>query len=138
MELSRTHVYFILINLKIYTIHILLFINQGLVGAVFEGVGVSCGSFIAGSLFENYNGSLTFRYFGIGALILFLVHVVTQKILELTQGKIKLKQTRQSNEISRENISKPNLENNEIKKLKTQTNGTHGDDEFKEIDLTKF
>ena len=42
---------------------------QGLVGAVFEGVGTSLGSFIGGQLYATYGGWITFRAFGIGALI---------------------------------------------------------------------
>ncbi|XP_055536478.1 major facilitator superfamily domain-containing protein 6 isoform X2 [Wyeomyia smithii] len=51
---------------------------QGLVGAVFEGVGVSLGSLLAGNLFEKIGGSRTFRLFGATALVLFVVHVVIQ------------------------------------------------------------
>uniref|UniRef100_A0A2A4JYG1 Major facilitator superfamily (MFS) profile domain-containing protein n=1 Tax=Heliothis virescens TaxID=7102 RepID=A0A2A4JYG1_HELVI len=42
---------------------------QGLVGAVFEGVGTSLGSFIGGQLYGTYGGWITFRSFGIGALV---------------------------------------------------------------------
>lgn len=31
---------------------------------------------------EKFGGSLTFRMFGIGALTLFLLHVIVQKVLE--------------------------------------------------------
>lgn len=55
---------------------------QGLVGAVFEGVGVSLGSLLAGNLFFKVGGSATFRYFGTGALILFVVHVAIQFAME--------------------------------------------------------
>ncbi|KAG8226489.1 hypothetical protein J437_LFUL007371 [Ladona fulva] len=47
---------------------------QGLVGATFEGVGVSLGSLIGGTLLTEYGGSITFRAFGIGALCAFLLH----------------------------------------------------------------
>ncbi|XP_059612922.1 major facilitator superfamily domain-containing protein 6 isoform X2 [Phlebotomus argentipes] len=53
---------------------------QGLVGAVFEGVGVSMGSLIAGILFAKIGGSLTFRYFGLGALLLLVLHVIVRRI----------------------------------------------------------
>lgn len=59
---------------------------QGLVGAIFEGVGVSSGSFLAGHLVEKYGGSQTFRYFGISALVLFLIHIAVQRFLESTRG----------------------------------------------------
>ncbi|XP_021698278.1 major facilitator superfamily domain-containing protein 6-A isoform X1 [Aedes aegypti] len=55
---------------------------QGLVGAVFEGVGVSLGSLLAGNLFFKIGGSKTFRWFGTGALILFVVHVVIQFVMD--------------------------------------------------------
>ncbi|XP_075990803.1 sugar baby transporter isoform X2 [Anticarsia gemmatalis] len=42
---------------------------QGLVGAVFEGVGTALGSFVGGRLYGIYEGWITFRIFGIGALI---------------------------------------------------------------------
>lgn len=42
---------------------------QGLVGAVFEGVGTSLGSFVGGRLYGTYGGWVTFRAFGIGALV---------------------------------------------------------------------
>uniref|UniRef100_A0A8W7K8L3 Major facilitator superfamily associated domain-containing protein n=1 Tax=Anopheles albimanus TaxID=7167 RepID=A0A8W7K8L3_ANOAL len=55
---------------------------QGLVGAVFEGVGVSLGSLLAGHLFEHIGGSATFRSFGLAALVLFIVHVVVQALTD--------------------------------------------------------
>lgn len=62
---------------------------QGLVGAVFEGVGVALGSLIAGHLFKKVGGSLTFRYFGLAALALFVAHVLIQFLAErfITRGK---------------------------------------------------
>ncbi|XP_049819916.1 major facilitator superfamily domain-containing protein 6-A isoform X2 [Aethina tumida] len=53
---------------------------QGMVGAIFEGVGVSLGSLMAGNLFDKY-GRNTFRFFGIGALIACLVHAGVQFLL---------------------------------------------------------
>ncbi|XP_055619237.1 major facilitator superfamily domain-containing protein 6-A isoform X2 [Toxorhynchites rutilus septentrionalis] len=62
---------------------------QGLVGAVFEGVGVSLGSLLAGNLFARVGGSSTFRLFGIAALVLFVAHVTVQYLLDRfgTKGK---------------------------------------------------
>ncbi|XP_053672708.1 major facilitator superfamily domain-containing protein 6 [Anopheles nili] len=60
---------------------------QGLVGAVFEGVGVSLGSLLAGNLFNRIGGSSTFRAFGIAALVLFVVHVVVQKLTDRFSGQ---------------------------------------------------
>nr|XP_013189420.1 unnamed protein product [Amyelois transitella] len=54
---------------------------QGLVGAIFEGVGVSLGSFIGGRMYRWLGGGLTFRWFGIGALILGFIHAVVQWLL---------------------------------------------------------
>ncbi|XP_036326884.1 major facilitator superfamily domain-containing protein 6-like protein A isoform X2 [Rhagoletis pomonella] len=66
---------------------------QGLVGAVFEGVGVSMGSLIAGNLFAAVSGSGTFLIFGIFAFIVFVVHVCVQIYLQRnavdTNGTVK-------------------------------------------------
>lgn len=61
---------------------------QGLVGAVFEGVGVSVGSFVGGVLFNKIGGSATFRYFGIGALVFLVVHILIQKLYARFNGSI--------------------------------------------------
>lgn len=55
---------------------------QGFVGAIFEGVGVSIGSFVAGYLFKDYGGPLTFRMFGVGAIILSILHAAIQYFLK--------------------------------------------------------
>ncbi|XP_037908689.1 major facilitator superfamily domain-containing protein 6 isoform X2 [Hermetia illucens] len=55
---------------------------QGLVGAIFEGIGVSTGSFIGGLLFRDIGGSKTFRMFGICALCAALIHASFYIILE--------------------------------------------------------
>ncbi|KAL5273717.1 hypothetical protein ACFFRR_000457 [Megaselia abdita] len=55
---------------------------QGLVGAIFEGVGVSIGSFVGGLLFESIGGSETFRIYGIVALVACLVHIIVQLLLQ--------------------------------------------------------
>lgn len=55
---------------------------QGLVGAVFEGIGVSSGSFICGYLMKIYGGSATFRIFGVSAICLSFVHYFVQKFLD--------------------------------------------------------
>lgn len=63
---------------------------QGLVGAIFEGVGVSSGSFIGGYMMKHFGGSFTFRMFGIAALLLCAVHVIVQKLVvkcACTSGK---------------------------------------------------
>lgn len=58
------------------------FIFQGLVGAIFEGVGVSTGSFIGGIMFERVGGSSTFRIYGISVLVFCVIHVVLQKLIQ--------------------------------------------------------
>lgn len=55
---------------------------QGLVGAVFEGVGTSLGSFIGGHLYGTYGGWITFRAFGIGSLVCCGLHILLQYIFK--------------------------------------------------------
>lgn len=50
-------------------------------GAVFEGVGTSLGSFIGGRLYGAYGGWLTFRWFGYGALVACALHALAQRML---------------------------------------------------------
>ncbi|XP_017482717.1 PREDICTED: major facilitator superfamily domain-containing protein 6-like protein A isoform X1 [Rhagoletis zephyria] len=70
---------------------------QGLVGAVFEGVGVSMGSLIAGNLFAAVSGSGTFLIFGIFAFIVFVVHVCVQIYLQRNAVDTNGKQTEVNN-----------------------------------------
>uniref|UniRef100_A0A1L8DEU6 Putative transporter n=2 Tax=Nyssomyia neivai TaxID=330878 RepID=A0A1L8DEU6_9DIPT len=65
---------------------------QGLVGAVFEGIGVSMGSFIAGISFEKIGGSLTFRWFGLGALGLLVIHILVRRLHDRYAPKFELMQ----------------------------------------------
>lgn len=55
---------------------------QGLVGAVFEGIGASIGSFVGGYMFEEYSGKITYRIFGIVSLVLCLVHFGVQLLIK--------------------------------------------------------
>lgn len=55
---------------------------QGLVSALCEGVGVAFGSFLGGILVNMYGGAITFRIFGIAALIMTVFNVVAQFLLE--------------------------------------------------------
>ncbi|KAH8300485.1 hypothetical protein KR018_008665 [Drosophila ironensis] len=55
---------------------------QSLVGAIFEGVGVSMGSLIGGLLIDSVSARTTFEIFGIGAFIIFVVHVSVQMCLQ--------------------------------------------------------
>ncbi|XP_063240921.1 major facilitator superfamily domain-containing protein 6-like isoform X2 [Bacillus rossius redtenbacheri] len=53
---------------------------QGLVGAVFEGVGASLGSLLGGILYQR-GGAFTFRVYGVGALVALCVHVCVHCVL---------------------------------------------------------
>ncbi|GLV42704.1 Sugar baby [Carabus blaptoides fortunei] len=62
---------------------------QGLVGAVFEGVGMSLGNTISGVLYDKYGGWTTFKSFGIVSLILCFVHILIQRFLLSSSAKNK-------------------------------------------------
>lgn len=47
-----------------------------MVGAVFEGVGTSLGSFVGGIMYGKYGGSFTFRMYGCMALLGCLINIV--------------------------------------------------------------
>lgn len=51
---------------------------QGMVGASFEGLGVSLGGFAGGILYAGFGGQTTFRIFGVGAFVAFLLHASVQ------------------------------------------------------------
>ncbi|KAM3968455.1 uncharacterized protein ACR2FA_005527 [Aphomia sociella] len=55
---------------------------QGLVGAVFEGLGTSIGSLIGGQLYKSYGGWATFRWFGIGSLVFCAMHFIVIHLLK--------------------------------------------------------
>nr|XP_018907870.1 PREDICTED: major facilitator superfamily domain-containing protein 6 [Bemisia tabaci] len=55
---------------------------QGLVGAVFEGVGVSCGSLIGGLLAGWYGGAALYRVAAIGCFLVCVLHVMIQKLID--------------------------------------------------------
>ncbi|KAL0279919.1 UNVERIFIED_CONTAM: hypothetical protein PYX00_001370 [Menopon gallinae] len=59
---------------------------QGFVGAIFEGIGVSMGSFLGGLFFEKYGGAICFRIFGTMAFVVFILHVATQYLLGRSSG----------------------------------------------------
>lgn len=61
--------------------------TQGLVGAVFEGVGVSLGSLIGGIIYEKYGGWWAFRIFGLASLVCCVVHVIAQHLVNRTSKK---------------------------------------------------
>lgn len=53
---------------------------------MFEGVGVSLGSFTAGLLYGIYGPQTTFRIFGVTALILAVLHCGVQFIIKRFEG----------------------------------------------------
>lgn len=55
---------------------IVVFFPQGMVGASFEGVGVSLGSFLGGLFYSTYGGAQTFRIFGVAAFTAAVLHGV--------------------------------------------------------------
>ncbi|XP_038216332.1 major facilitator superfamily domain-containing protein 6 [Zerene cesonia] len=65
---------------------------QGLVGAIFEGIGTSLGSFIGGRLYETYGGWNTFRWFGYGAFVACVVHALTQYLIKDKHSHVELNQ----------------------------------------------
>jgi hypothetical protein len=102
-----------------------------LVGAVFEGIGVSTGSYIGGKLMERIQGSATFRIFSYGAFIFFAAHVFIQWALTKLIGPYGKKPTAHVAD---------NAENKSSEALEINKNGDGHDkldDGFKEIDLTK-
>ncbi|EEB19281.1 hypothetical protein Phum_PHUM564870 [Pediculus humanus corporis] len=68
---------------------------QGLVGAIFEGIGVSLGSYFGGLLFKDNNGSGLFQIFGCIAFALSITHGSVHYLLGknkklLNQTKVKI------------------------------------------------
>ncbi|GLH07933.1 uncharacterized protein GBIM_13312 [Gryllus bimaculatus] len=61
---------------------------QGLVGALFEGVGVSLGSLLGGVLFDSYGGHTTFLVYGLGSLVMFVLHIIVQYYLSSKNSNI--------------------------------------------------
>ncbi|XP_066601805.1 major facilitator superfamily domain-containing protein 6 [Prorops nasuta] len=59
---------------------------QGLIGGVFEGIGVSCGSLICGWLMNTYGGIIAFRIFSAGALIWLSLFWLFQLLLRKTKA----------------------------------------------------
>lgn len=47
-----------------------------MVGASYEGIGVSLGSFLGGLFYNQYGGALTFRIFGVAAFIACALHCI--------------------------------------------------------------
>ncbi|XP_075229536.1 major facilitator superfamily domain-containing protein 6-like [Lycorma delicatula] len=54
---------------------------QGIVGALYEGVGISTGSLMGGLLFEYYDNAFVFRMCGIVAIVLFFLHILIHYFL---------------------------------------------------------
>ena len=105
-----------------------LFFLKGLVGAVFEGIGVSVGSLIGGFLMESVGGSMTFRYFSYAAGCCFAAHVLVQALLNKITGTAYGKKT-----YDEENKTTERVEINAVE-YKSSDEG----DEFKDVDLTRI
>lgn len=58
-----------------------------MVGALFEGIGVSLGSFVGGIMYDVYGGQLTFRLYGIGAIVACFLHAGVQYFLNRFEEK---------------------------------------------------
>lgn len=58
---------------------------QGMVGAAFDGGGVAVGSLLSGYLYGAYGGPLTFRIFGVGALVACVLYSILQYVVS---GKV--------------------------------------------------
>lgn len=54
---------------------------QGIIGASYEGVGVSLGSFLGGYFYSKYGGALTFRIFGVAAFVACCLHVLASLLV---------------------------------------------------------
>ncbi|XP_016983471.1 major facilitator superfamily domain-containing protein 6-B isoform X1 [Drosophila rhopaloa] len=103
---------------------------QSLVGAIFEGVGVSMGSLIGGLLFESVTARTTFEIFGIGAFIIFVIHVSIQLYLQRNsnidengKGRVSSASVTASASASLETVKPKNTDNTDK-------------DEFREVDLS--
>ncbi|XP_012279437.1 major facilitator superfamily domain-containing protein 6 [Orussus abietinus] len=59
---------------------------QGFVGAVFEGIGVSSGSFICGWLMEKYGGVVVLQAFSVGSLVWLSIYWILHLLLR--QAKV--------------------------------------------------
>lgn len=119
-----------------------------MVGAIFEGVGVSSGSAIGGRLFDSIGGSKTFKYFGIAAFGFFVIHVVLQFVISkfsdphgkerITHSKANLN-NKETDDDDANNVKENFNLNNEIntnnKKVLGMNNGDFDNDGFKEVDL---
>jgi hypothetical protein len=100
-------------------------IFQGLVGAVFEGIGVSIGSYLGGQSMQNFGSSKTFEYFAYGAFAAFIIHVILQYLMNKCLGPFGKKSS------ADESAGKS------IEALDTKTKVDKiSEDGFKEIDLT--
>lgn len=106
--------------------------SQSLVGAIFEGVGVSIGSQIAGQLFAAVGARTTFEIFGIGAFIVFIIHVCLQMYLQRNGSSENGK-----GRPSLASASAPAVETNSVKDADNPINDKNTPkDQFCDVDLT--
>ncbi|KAL4717839.1 hypothetical protein ACJJTC_000988 [Scirpophaga incertulas] len=61
---------------------------QGLVGAIFEGVGTSLGSYVGGRLYQSYGGKFTFQWYGIASLLFCALHICVQYFQRYNEGHV--------------------------------------------------
>lgn len=110
-------------------------------GAVFEGVGVSIGSLVGGIMFSKVGGSATFRWFGLGAMVFMVIHVVVQKLYARIVGSFGKDAQTTANGVSTITMSSPPLhtmdsENSDALKLKNTSDSLLLDEQgFKEVPL---
>lgn len=98
---------------------------------MFEGIGVSTGSYFGGWMMTSLNGSTTFRIFSFGAFFFCGLHVLVQWLLTKFTGPYGKKSTVNNGDENGDKRSNETLEIN-------QNEGRHRklDDGFKDIDLS--
>lgn len=97
---------------------------------MFEGIGVSFGSYFGGMLMESVKGSATFRIFAYGAFFFFVLHVLVQYLLTKLIGPYGKK--------SANDADNSDKNSNEALETKSGSKNDKQDDGFKEIDLTRM
>ncbi|XP_017095251.2 major facilitator superfamily domain-containing protein 6 isoform X1 [Drosophila bipectinata] len=109
---------------------------QSLVGAIFEGVGVSMGSLIGGLLFESVSARTTFEIFGIGAFILFVVHVCVQMYLQRNGSTDENGKGRVSSASASASVSATAPTSSSVESAKPKEIDNKDADGFRDVDLS--
>ncbi|XP_014671205.1 PREDICTED: major facilitator superfamily domain-containing protein 6-like [Priapulus caudatus] len=73
---------------------------QGLVGGIFDGVGCGFGSLLGGFIYESYGGAVTFRCFGVLALVSCILYWFANCFITSTESKDEKDETEGSNELT--------------------------------------